>query len=408
MPGALSSLECRRALEALRSGVPNRDAVRALGAHQPLAEQRFKRQLLDLDANGRTDGLLVAGGFGTGKSHLLEYFEHLALSSNCVVSRIVISKETPIYDAVKAYRAAVESAVVPGRRGQAIQEIAHVLRPDSKRYAAFYQWVNSADANLAQLFPATLFLHERLSNDPELVDDVTNFWSGERIAVARVRQGLKQLNASRTFAVDAVPLKKLALQWFAFAARLIKAAGFKGWVLLFDEVELIGRYTPLQRGRSYAEVARWIKRRGDIDLGPIAPVLAITDDFALAVIEGKNDREAIGEKLKGKEPESVAMAHDGMRILEQEAVPLRPPDDALLSRIYELLKTIHATGYSWQPPEITAIPRTVQRPMRAYVRRWINEWDLRRLYPTATIDLQEDSLKVSYETDADLEVETEA
>jgi hypothetical protein len=45
--------------------------------------------------------------------------------------------------------------------------------------------------------------------------------------------------------------------------------------------------------------------------------------------------------------------------------------------------------------------------MRAYVRRWINEWDLRRIYPTAVIDFVDENLKVSYETDADLEKDAE-
>ena len=37
----------------------------------------------------------------------------------------------------------------------------------------------------------------------------------------------------------------------------------QGWLLLFDEVELIGRYTLLQRGRSYAELARWLQPDAD-------------------------------------------------------------------------------------------------------------------------------------------------
>jgi len=35
----------RRAIEALRSGVPNRDAVTALGSAQPRLEARFVQQL---------------------------------------------------------------------------------------------------------------------------------------------------------------------------------------------------------------------------------------------------------------------------------------------------------------------------------------------------------------------------
>ena len=35
----------RRAIEALRAGVPNRDAVRALGCEQSAIEDRFRAQL---------------------------------------------------------------------------------------------------------------------------------------------------------------------------------------------------------------------------------------------------------------------------------------------------------------------------------------------------------------------------
>ena len=79
----------RRAIEALRNGVPNRDAVRVLGCNQPEVESRFKEQLAAMasatEADTQVPGMLVAGGFGTGKSHLLEYLEHLALSENFVV-----------------------------------------------------------------------------------------------------------------------------------------------------------------------------------------------------------------------------------------------------------------------------------------------------------------------------------
>src|SRR4030042_2397429 len=107
----------RRAIEALRNGVPNRDAVAVLGCNQPEIEDKFRRQLQntrDMITDGRpNEGMLVAGDFGSGKSHLLEYLMHLALEQNFVCSKIVISKETQLYDPIKLYRAAAESAIVP-------------------------------------------------------------------------------------------------------------------------------------------------------------------------------------------------------------------------------------------------------------------------------------------------------
>ena len=105
-----------RAIEALRSGVPNWDAVQALGSSQPFVEQKFKKTLQAvspaLDQNRGPQGMIFAGDFGAGKSHLLEYLQHVALENKFVCSKVVISKETPLYDLDKLYRAAIQSARV--------------------------------------------------------------------------------------------------------------------------------------------------------------------------------------------------------------------------------------------------------------------------------------------------------
>ena len=79
-----SYLTARLAVEALRNGVPNREAVRELGCNQPRAEQRFVDMLegtADVQNRpGAAPGMLVSGDFGAGKSHLLEHLKHLALS----------------------------------------------------------------------------------------------------------------------------------------------------------------------------------------------------------------------------------------------------------------------------------------------------------------------------------------
>src|SRR4051794_575497 len=97
----------RRTIEALRSGVPNRDAVYELGSSQDEIEARFDELLADVSQKGGNRGLLVGGDFGTGKSHLLEYLQHVASAQRFVASKIVISKETPLHDPVKVYRTAI-------------------------------------------------------------------------------------------------------------------------------------------------------------------------------------------------------------------------------------------------------------------------------------------------------------
>jgi len=406
----------RRAIEALRNGVPNGDAVRALGCDQPHVESRFRDQLEQMEASLEREeqvaGLLVAGGFGTGKSHVLEYLEHMALAENFVTSHIVISKETPLHDPSKVFRAAVESAQVPGRSGMAVHEIALRLRQDTPRYAALYLWANGETSGVSPIFPATLLLHERLSNDPELTEEVRNFWAGDNLPVRKVRDGLRQIGELAAFSIRAVKARDLALQRFSFVARLIRGAGYRGWVLLIDEVELVGRYSLLQRGRSYGELAHWMGRIEDLQHPGLTSVAAMTDDFDLAILQQKGDRDYVGARFRDRGTDEfmtlAARAEAGMRIIEREAVSLQPPTLASLQATHSRLREIHAQAYAWEPPVVQVGEVSMRRAMRSHVRRLINEWDLLRLYPGAGLHTEEQELRPTYVEDEALEQPTES
>ena len=104
-------------------------------------------------------------------------------------------------------------------------------------------------------------------------------------------------------------------QRIQFLTALLHAAGYAGWCLLFDEVELIGRYTPLRRALAYAWLATWLGPGGARAWPGIVAAYAITDDFVTAVIDERDDRNRLPDRLKLKERHhearlaTVAMAH---------------------------------------------------------------------------------------------------
>jgi hypothetical protein len=75
----------------------------------------------------------------------------------------------------------------------------------------------------------------------ETVDALVRFWGGEPLRVAELRRALRSVGAARLYSFAPITIRDLARQRFRFAARLLRAAGHTGWVILFDEVELIGR-----------------------------------------------------------------------------------------------------------------------------------------------------------------------
>ena len=409
------ALACRRALEALRNGVPNGEAVRMLGCNQPQAEARFADLLVkasDRESPPREAlGMLVSGDFGSGKSHLLTHLERQALAEGFVCSRVAVSKETILYDLGKVFKSAVDNGLMPNHSGRLIEELGQRLRPQSQGYADFFRWADDAETSgLSPMFPATLLVHER-SNDLELNNEIESFWAGDRIGVARVKGGLRQIGQLQSYPYFAPKAAELPPQRMRFAVELIKAAGYKGWVVLLDEIELIGQYTLFHRGKSYAEVARWLGQSAGFSYPGLVTVGAVTDDFAPAIIsaDGKMDRDYVAPRLEARLYQSlVPDAETGMRLLERECLPLNPLTDDDIRGTLETLREIYRDAYEWDAPSLPERARGAghQQLMRYNVRAAINEWDLLRRYPDAKPDTQSDEFRPAYEENRDLERET--
>ena len=257
-------------------------------------------------------------------------------------------------------------------------------------------------------FAATLFLHEYARGDEEFADRIVRFWAGDPLPVADLRRRLKEAGAAATYRLAAIKERDLSRQRFRFVSRLMQAAGHGGWVVLLDEVELIGRYTSLQRAKSYAEIARWV--RGDRD-DPAAPIVRrahhrrrLRDPGA-----GRQERRRAHPQAAAGQGDGRGRAagrlrpKPGMRIIEREQVQLQPPGREELDRTYDQLKRIHGEAYGWEPPDVAGLERLPSNRMRQYVRAWINEWDLRRLDPGYQPEISAAGLDVDLGTDSELE-----
>lgn len=368
----------RLVIESLRAGVPSLGAVHALGSAQADIEDAFAG-LLDRVAGGTPDGLLVGGGFGSGKSHLLRHLGLLAANAGFVVSQVVVSKETPLYDPAKVTWTALDSAAVPGKPGPAVEVMAAALDPHSPQFGELMVSVGSPSSGLDARFAATLLLFARLKHTgDEFVESIVRFWAGEALSTPELRRQLR--NVDQRFTIGRISPKELARQRLQFVARLMTAVGYRGWIILFDEVELIARYSLLSRAKAYAEIARWFTRDRSEPSAPIGSVFALTDDFPAAVLHGKQEAERVPARLHARQkPEVAELSHRavlGMTAIEERMHLLTPPDDEELDRAYERIKQLHAAAFDWSPPDVPGLPRSGSNRMRQYVRAWINEWDL--------------------------------
>jgi hypothetical protein len=401
-------VSARRAIEALRAGVPNRDAVSALGCSAAEVANVFDARLQQLRGAAlqvQPRGMLVAADFGGGKSHVLEYLSHKARQENFAVSKVVISKETQLFDPLKLYLAAVDSLVCENVVGDALREIAVTrLSTTSPQFADLSLWLR--DSGLDSRFAATTWLFERATASTEIQEDLVRFWEGGTIPVAPLRRYLREAGGAKLFALDKIGIKELARQRFRFMAGLLRAASYDGWVILLDELELMGRYTVLQRGRAYAELARLLGLTDGLAVPGLLTVGAMTPDYSSAVIDEKDDRNQIGFRFRSRgdleSDMTAALAESAMDAIEREMLRLREPSQDDLAEVLARLSGIYASAYDCEPPGLDASFKTGQQ-MREYIRSWITTWDLHRVAPAYEPEIELERITDDYSEDVLLE-----
>jgi hypothetical protein len=386
------NIESRRAVEALRAGVPNRSAVEFLRLGQPAIEARFDRLLGTAGSNEATSGFIIGGEFGSGKSHVLQYLKRTALSRGFAVSLVTISKETPLSSLEDVFKAAIRELGLPDRLSGDFNEVATKLQPTSEAYRDFETRLRAGEGNLNPLFPATLLISRSVHGNEELCDHIYNFWAGGRINVAEIKrevklQRLTDLSISRYRAADIAPER------FVFSAGLIKAAGYCGWIVLLDETELIASFSLQARAKAYTGLA-WLLGYGNRHVVGLGVVAAATKEFTGVILNEKNgDQIKIPlSKLAERDPALVESAVQALRIIDEGAghwEHIKAHSAGDLDNVFRDVRELYRRAFDWESLDADRPPYTdVARSMRMHVREWITRWDLERLDPTYSASIE--------------------
>ena len=311
------------------------------------------------------------------------------------MSLVVVSKETPLSDIDAVYKAAIKGLSLPDRQGGDLNEVVLKLDTRSRHYPELFRAVMASDGALDPLFAATLRLFQDLSSNDELSDVIQSFWAGGRINVSILRKELRQL---REWGIEIKPRKnaELAPQRFIFASKLMRAAGYRGWVLLLDEVELIASFGLRSRARSYANLS-WFLGRDGSNGAEVFTVAAATDEFKGTIVEQKQDVVKIPLHLAEKDPRLAAQAKSALTVITDTPEAwevIVPSTDADLDRIHKEVGLLYRQAFDWDSRRQERSPYVgAGRSMRMHMREWITRWDLERLDPSYTADIEAERLR---------------
>jgi hypothetical protein len=331
----------RRMIEVLRSGVATPEVAVLL----PMGRERFMAGVAeDMDAIARRDSrarhlrALVAD-YGEGKTHTLNAIRHLAEEERFLVTEIAVSRETTLERPDRLYRKLIQRTYFPG-----------VTRPG---LAALLKEIEGRPEALLDLLTSIEDLHPKVrailtarfrgrGEDTDLLDgDLEGFFLNlaETRRIYRERLGQK-LSLERFRQAD-------SLDYIRLLDRLSVAAGLSGWVLLLDEVEMIGRLGRLGRARSYAFLA-------DLLNGSAYPhtyaVLALAKSFRSDVLEKREEGIRLLEWLEGRGDVDLALRIRPVLDFLGQAPMLPPLRDQDLAEAFAVIIEAHALSYRWQCP----------------------------------------------------------
>jgi hypothetical protein len=393
----------RRAIavvEALRAGIPSRLSTQELPDLRTSLTELLQRDLSQCAQGMQPPGRLVWGPYGQGKTHALTTIEHVALDMGFAVSRVSLSREVSCHHLFNFY----------GR-------VASVIRiPDSKT-AGLAKALNQRKAGdllnsslsdrrrYVHPLPA-LILEDYFYTTGEEQDLLYGDLMGTRIAMPefkRIHRACRGEPAPK-FEVN-FRATQHGSACFGVMADAIALCGYKGWVLLLDEVELIGRLGKVGRLQAYRNLnwlLNWSKRPFQPNMnnqnelfahnpypiytvGMVASSLRNDVWFAgTSTPSAKNDRTQIPELAAEKFDADAAaeLKQFFEHAIGPQCPTIKPLEASGLIKLLEKVTHLHGIAYDWKAT--LDFPRLVQtigsQPLRTHIRAALEALDIAYLY----------------------------
>lgn len=332
-------MESRRVIEALRSGVPSRAVGQYFSEARPQIMKIISEKMERVLETGESDGMIISGKYGEGKTHLLNTVFNMAHSNNMVVSYLSLSKETPMDKLYLVYQKMIENTYLPQREQPGFMHILDEMTPNSpvaselllysakeletdKLYYLLKAYLNTEDQEEKFLLQADL--------------------EGDFIANAALRKIYKRIfNQTVKYNVSFSKTKHYR-DYFAFMSYLFRRLGYNGWVILLDETELMGRLGKKARLKSYANMADFLFPQKSLEA--VFSMFALSASYAEDVIEGKHEFENLAEIFP--EQQEPARSVLNLMLKAPQLAPLTKEETAVvLQRVQEF----HGKAYDWNP-----------------------------------------------------------
>lgn len=364
-------------VEGLRSGIAYRETARSMTLGREHNHSRLQEAMAAVEAGRRPPfwAEVIRAHYGDGKTHLLHALAAAAWDANWVVSLLPVSKESPLDRLDYLYPKLMAGLYRPGSNQPGIEA---VVREAVRAPSAILE------AHLAELSPRTRAVLDILLRQDDRFDELIADVEGAFASLAEIKRAYRE-NLGKPLKIPTSRIRDEIPSYLRLVDWMVHTAGYGGWLVLFDEVELIGKFGRGARARAYANIGRFLEGIADHTLA----IFALSGNFYTDVLVPRREMEQAPAWLMAR-PRDQADAPLAERALQAlaEAHDLRLLDQRDLSRLNEHILSLHQAAYGWRAPVAPdAFHRLVNSkvagdaPLRVRVRFAIHLLDLWYQYP---------------------------
>jgi hypothetical protein len=323
--------EAKKAIEALRSGIP----FRAIGGYFAGVRTELLAELSEWLDSPVGDGKILRGNYGEGKTHLLNTVFSLADSKNMAVSLVSLSRETPFNNLSVLYKKIVQYTFLPRREQPGFCHLIGHLSPGNMSELQLFTAKGLQTDKLYYLLRAYAN-----TDNPEIQFSLLADLEGDFISNAQLKKINRDIFGEKIIYSVNFAKSRHIWDYYMFTSRLFELSGLRGWVILFDEAEHIGRLGRKSRFTAYANMSKFLCQETNIAYS----LFTMTNNYVTQVIEGKNE----WENLTQAEGFNNSIIEDTLIRIEK-APELPPVNYDEFQKIIAKIIDFHTRAYSWRP-----------------------------------------------------------
>ena len=338
----MADFQAMHVIEALRSGVPSRAVGAYFSEARPAMLKKLRSEMEAVQQSGKSRGMVFTGKYGEGKTHMLNTVFSMASESNMAVSYVSLGKETPMDKMHLLYPKLIANTYLPGKAQPGFRSLLEEMTEGSgvagqlMAYAA-----TSLETNkIYHLLEAFLGTQEEEERAQFLAD-----LEGDFVSSALIKKSFRRVTGKPAKMNQNFSKTKHYMDYFDFISVLFRRAGLNGWVILFDEAELLGRLGKKARMKCYRNMQAFLNPGKELE--GVFSLFAFSASFADEVIDRRHEIANVEETF-AEDPAALKAARATLNAV-LDAPELAPLSREEILLVLSNIQEFHGLAYDWTP-----------------------------------------------------------